>query len=773
MRRKIGVLLGLLFAASLRAAEPPADPSRALPGELASRLDRIFAKKEFKAKVFGPARWLDGGQAYTTVEDSAALKGGKDIVRYETATGARRVLVSATALLPTRDAKPAEIDDYAWSKDGSRLLLFTNTKKVWRRNTRGDYWVLELKSGKLHRVGGAAPESSLMFAKFSPDGTRVAYVQANNLYVQNLSDWLITRLTSDGSGTIVNGTSDWVYEEEFDLRDAYRWSPDGKAIAFWHFDTSGVGQFALINDTDTLYPVITQIPYPKAGTINSAVRIGVVDVPAPSTGAVTPARFLAIPGDPRDHYLPRMEWVDAKGERGGAAGEIIVQQLDRLQNTDDVWLGDARTGAVKRMFHDEDKAWVDVVDAWQWLPGGKELLWLSERDGWRHAWALPHDGGEPRLLTPGNFDVAEIEGVDEKTGWLYFTASPDDATRLSLYRARLAAGGDGASPPRVTPASSPGHHAYDVAPDGGFAFHTFSTFDRPPATELVRLPSHQTLRALEDNKAVAAAAASWTQPAVEFFRVDVGDGVTLDGWMLRPPNFDPSRKWPLLMYIYGEPAGTEVVDSWRGDRGLFHRALANAGYVVACVDNRGTPALKGRAWRKIIYGRVGVLASKEQAAAVRSLLAQRPYLDPERVASWGWSGGGSMTLNLLFRSPELYGVGMSVSPVPDQTLYDTVYQERYMGLPQDNADGYREGSPIHFAEGLRGSLLLVHGSGDDNVHFQGSERLINRLVALGKPFDFMEYPNRSHAINEGEGTSLHLHSLLARYLLEHLPPGPR
>src|SRR5262249_54157569 len=220
------------------------------------------------------------------------------------------------------------------------------------------------------------PESSLMFAKLSPDGKRVAYVHANNLYVQNLSDWLITRLTADGSGTIVNGTSDWVYEEEFELRDAYRWSPDGRAIAYWHFDTQGVGQFSLINATDTVYPVVTQIPYPKAGTPNSAVKIGVVD--ATGSSPAPPTRFLALPGDPRDNYVPRMEWVDA-------TGEIVLQQIDRLQNTDDVWLADSKTGAVKKMFRDEDKAWVDVVDSWQWLPGGRELLWVSERDGWRHA----------------------------------------------------------------------------------------------------------------------------------------------------------------------------------------------------------------------------------------------------------------------------------------------------------------------------------------------------------------------------------------------------
>ena len=768
--------LGTGFAAvsPVRAAEPK------LPDDLAASLDRIFAKKEFKAKTFGPARWLDGGKAYTTVEDSATVKDAKEIVRYDTATGERRVLVSASQIADAGSGgKPPEIDDYSWSKDGAKLLLFTNTKKVWRKNTRGDYWILDLKGGKLHKVGGSAPESSLMFAKLSPDSTRVAYVHANNLYVQNLSDWLIARLTADGSGTIVNGTSDWVYEEEFDLRDAYRWSPDGKQIAYWHFNTTGIGKFDLINNTASVYPVITEIPYPKAGTPNSAVTIGIVDATGASPAPIT--RFVELPGDPRDGYVPRMEWVGSSrnGESARGPQEIVLQQLNRLQNTDDVWLADAKTGVARRMFRDNDDAWVDVVDSWQWLPGGKDLLWVSERDGWRHAWAAPHDGADGnalRLLTPGNFDIAAVAGigkVDERgEDWLYFTASPDDATRLYLYRVPIRGGG---RPERVTPADKPGKHAYDVSPDGSWAFHTFSTIDRPPVTELVRLPSHEVVRVLEDNHAVAAAVASGSpdRPATEFFKVDLGDGVTLDGWMLKPPAFDPSKKWPLLMYVYGEPAGAEVQDHWFGDRMLFHRALANAGYVVACVDNRGTPALKGRAWRKIVYGRVGVLASKEQAAAVRKLLAGRPYLDPERVASWGWSGGGSMTLNLLFRSPDLYGVGMSVAPVPDQTLYDTIYQERYMGLPQDNADGYREGSPINFAEGLRGNLLLVHGTGDDNVHFQGSQKLINRLVALDKPFDFMEYPNRTHAINEGDGTSLHLHSLLARYLLEHLPAGPR
>jgi dipeptidyl-peptidase-4 len=756
-RRLISVfLVVLLFApATLRAAD--ATPAEALNAQL----ERIFAKKDFEAKKFGPSRWMEGGKAYTTLDPSTAVpeaKDAKDIVRYDTSTGARRVLVSASALVPEPGQKPLEIDDYTWSKDGKRLLVFTNTKKVWRRNTRGDYWVLDIATGKLRKLGGDAPESTLMFAKFSPDGGRVAYVRANDIWVEDLGTGKITRLTMDGSSTIINGTADWVYEEEFDLRDGFRWSPDGKNIAYWHFDTTGVGDFSLINDTDTTYPVVTKIQYPTVGTTNSAVRIEVV----PAAGG-TP-RGIALPGHPRDHYVPLMEWVDS-------TGELVLQHMNRLQNSNDVYLADAKTGQVRRMLHDEDKAWLDVVDSWQWLPGkDKELLWVSEQHGWRHAYAAPRDGTPMRLLTPGEFDILSVEGVDEKNGFLYFIASPDDATRRYLYRARLDGKG---TPVRVTPLNAPGTHAYDISPDGHFALHTYSAIDRPPVVDFVRLPSHEVVRVLEDNKALAAAAAPFTTPAAEFFQVDIGDGVKLDGWMFKPKNFDPSKKYPLLMYVYGEPAGVEVTDRWHGDRALFHRALADAGYIVACVDNRGTPAPKGRAWRKTIYGSIGVLASKEQAAAVRKLIAERPYIDGERVASWGWSGGGSMTLNLLFRSPDLYKVGMSVAPVPDQTLYDSIYQERYMGLPRDNAEGYRNGSPITFAEGLQGKLLLVHGSGDDNVHFQGSERLVNRLIALGKPFQFMDYPNRTHAINEGEGTSLHLHKLLARFLMENLPAGPK
>ena len=328
-------------------------------------------------------------------------------------------------------------------------------------------------------------------------------------------------------------------------------------------------------------------------------------------------------------------------------------------------------------------------------------------------------------------------------------------------------------PERVTPADRPGSHSYNVAPGGRMAFHTYSRHDQPPTQDVVALPAHQSLRALTDVSALTAKVTPLLTPLVEFFTLDIGSGVSLDAWMLKPKAFDPSKRYPVIVHVYGEPAGVTVTDRWGGGGMLFHRALAEAGYLVVSFDNRGTPAPKGAPWRKIVYGTVGDLSSKDQAAAVRALAAQRSYVDAARVGVWGWSGGGSNTLNAMFRFPDVFRVGVSVAPVPDQRLYDTIYQERYMGLPQDNVEGYRIGSPINFAEGLKGNLLIVHGSGDDNVHYQGTERLVNRLVELGKPFDTMVYPNRTHSISEGAGTTPHIYRLIARYFLDHLPPGPR
>jgi dipeptidyl-peptidase 4 len=738
------VLLAVIFASQTGSAAPSAG--------LQELLRQIFVERAFEGKYPPQFEWIEDGAAYTVLEKSAEIASAQDIVRYGTASGKREILVSAKQLVPAEQKDALRIEGYEFSKDKQQLLLFTNTKPVWRRNTRGDYWLLDLKTNSLKKLGGAGEASTMEFAKFSPDAAAVAFVRGNNVFVQDLEKESVRQLTADGSHTIINGTSDWVYEEELDLRDAFRWSPDGKSIAFWHFDSSGVGEYPLIDYTDSIYPTIRMIPYPKAGTTNSAVSIGVLDV------ASGKAKWMDVPGDPRNNYIARMEWA-------GNSKELVIEQLNRLQNTADLLLADAASGKTRRIFRDQDKAWVDVNEI---LPYGQSFVWLSEQDGWRHVYLVNRDGREAQLLTPGAFDVIGIERVTETQHALYFTASPGNATQAYLYRVEI--GGKAGTAVRVTPASQPGHHAYNVAPSGEWAFHSYSRFDDPPRYELVGLPDAHSVRMLEDNAGLREKVKPLLANQSEFFQMDIGNGVTLDGWMVRPRNFDPARKYPVLVHVYGEPAAQTVLDQWSG-RELFHRALAQDGYVVVSFDNRGTPAPKGREWRKVIYGSVGVIAAEDQTKAIQKLCAERAYLDAGRIAVWGWSGGGTNTLNLMFRSPEIYKVGMSVAPVPDQRLYDTIYQERYMGLPQDNVDGYQRGSAINFAAGLKGHLLLVHGTGDDNVHFQGSQMLINKLVEEGKQFSFMEYPNRTHAIREGKGTTIHLYTLLAGFLEENLPSG--
>lgn len=761
----------MVAAAILLLAIAGAAPAQWQPDESSKLLQRMFSPGEFTTKGFGPARWMENGAAYTTVEPAPGQKEALEIVRYATASGERSVLVSAAELTPLGAKAPLVIEDYTWSADGHRLLIFTNTKPVWRDNTRGDYWVLDRQKKTLRKLGGSAPESSLLFAKFSPDATRVAYVRQNNIYVEHLATGKIAQITRDGSETIINGTTDWVYEEELGLRDAFRWSPDGTKIAYWQYDSKGVGSFPLIYNTGKPrevataipypggkgdYPVLQYFPYPLAGTTNSAARVGVI----PAKGGAT--KWLQVPGDPRNNYIARMDWAEN-------SRELLIQHLNRLQNTDDVLMADAITGAVRRVHQEKDAAWVDVVDDVQPLASSKEYLWVSESSGWRHVYRMARDGGGIKPVTHGAFDAVDVLRTDEKGGWLYYRASPENATQRYLYRTRLDGSG---SPERLTPASQPGSHSYQISPDGAWAFHTYSKFETPTAIDLVKLPEHKSIRMLQDNATPRKAMAELTSTPAEFFQVRIEEGTTFDAWMIRPPNFDASKKYPVLFYVYGEPAGQTVIDQWTSSNAKFHRAVASAGYIVASVDTRGTPAPKGRAWRKVIYGSIGALSTKEHSAAVREILRTRPYLDAARVGVWGWSGGGTSTLNLMFRAPDVYKAGMSVAPVPDQRLYDTIYQERYMGLPQENAEGYKNGSPINFAEGLQGKLLIVHGSGDDNVHIQGTELVVNRLIELGKPFDYFVYPERTHSISEGRGTTLHIYQLLLRTLKNYLPPGP-
>jgi len=759
--RSLRLLVGLtaiitLSACSNLGGQSTADSNEAeITGVSQLTAEKIFASDTFSIDRPAPTRWLEDGSGYTTLEQSNSAD-GRDIVRYHPETNERTVLVSAEQLTPKGKDKALDIANYVWSDNGDKVLIFTNTKRSWRTHTLGDYWVLNRNNNELRQLGGNAPESTLQFAKFNPQGTKVAFVMQNNIYVQDLSSFTVSALTSDGSDTIVNGTFDWVNEEEFFLRDGFRWSPDGQHIAYWQLDTEGTPIFTMINNTDELYPTLKEFPYPKVGETNAAMRIGVM----PASGGQT--KWMNIPGDPRQHYLVRMNWA-------GNSEKLLIQQLTRKQHINRAFISDIETGRSQELLRESTDSWAEYVDDIHFLNDGREFTWLSERSGYRHIYRVQRDSGRTTAITRGNWDVVEVLRVNEENGWVYFIASPETPLERYLFRASL----DGSGRlERLTP-DMDGTHSYSISQDAKYAEHTFSSVNQVPVTNMISLPDHEVIRTVVDNNEAQQAVEQVQKQPVEFFRVEARDGLELDGYIMKPTDFDPSKEYPILFYVYGEPWGQTVANKWGGSLYLWHTMLTQQGYIVASIDNRGTKSPRGFDWRRSIYKNLGVVTVRDQYDALQQMLERWDFIDESRVGIWGHSGGGSQTLNALFRYPDSYHMGMALAPVPDLTLYDTIYQERYSGLLPESAERYEETSAITHAENLEGDLLLVHGTGDDNVHFQGSERLVNELIKHGKQFEFFAYPNRSHGIYEGEGTTLHLRTMMTEFVKENLPAGER
>ena len=716
------------------------------------KLEDIYKNPVYGQAGFGPVRWMKDNQSYSVLEKNP-LTGVPDIVKYEARTGKRSVLISSEQLIPEGKSKPLGVSDYIWSDDNSKLLIFTNTRRVWRYNTRGDYWVLNIKTNKLTQLGKNLEESSLMFAKFSPDASRVGYVSKLNIYVEELSSGTITQLTHDGGDNIINGTFDWVYEEELDDRDGFRWSPDGKTIAYWQSDTKGTGVFYMIDNIDSVYSTIIPLPYPKTGTTNSAVKVGVVSA---SGGQ---SRWFDVPGDPRNNYLARMDFIPK-------SNEVMIQQLNRKQNTNTVWIGNIESMKLNTIMTEKDEAFLDIHDNIMWLENETYFTWTSERDGWTHLYKVSRDGKQIKLITKGDFDVININRIDPTGGFVYYIASPLNPTERYLYRSRL--DGNGIAE-KVTPENLRGHNSYLLSADAKWAIHTFENITTPPVISLVSLPAHNTVRVLVDNKEAKQRYDNLGLNPKEFFRVNIG-GLELDAWMIKPRDFDPSKKYPVIFYVYGEPAGSTVQNNWQGGD-LWHQYMAQQGYLTMSIDPRGTQTPRGREWHKSIYRQIGILAVKDYAAGVQAIIKKYPFVDPTRIGIHGWSGGGQMTLNSMFMFPSLYKTGIAVAFVSDQRNYNTIYQERYMSTPQDNPEGYKTGSPINNAYNLQGNLLIMHGTADDNVHYQSFEMLSNELIKQNKLFSQMSYPMRSHGINERENTTYHLRETMEKFWLQNLPAG--
>lgn len=729
--------------------------------------DAIYDDWEYNAKKPGTVRWLDEGASYSALETAPGYEDAKlekdqygddikiyeEIVKYDPATLKRTVLLPLKQLIPTGSDKALAVDDYQWSDDKSKILIYTNAKYVWRKKDRGDYWIRDLKTDDLWQLGGdkAAP-TEMMFGKFSPDGLKFAYVWRNNIYVQDLKSRKVQALTKDASSTIINGLFDWAYEEEFSIRDGFRWSPDSQRIAYWQIDTRAAKDFFIINNTDTLYPEVTAIPYPKVGEENAAARIGVVSLENVKT------QWMSLPGVAKDMYVPRMDWANN-------SEQLLIQQFNRKQDTNALFYADADTGKVENFLTEKEDTFIELMIEPKWLKNSDDFIWQSERDGWKHVYRVSRDGKKYQDLTPGEFDVTKLVSVDEKNGWLYFIASPDNVSQRYLQRTRLDGSG---KMEQVTPSQFSGTNSYKISADSSWAIHTHSAFLSAPVYSLVSLPDHKVHHVLEDNAALTAKLAELSLGEVEFYSVKAQDGLRLDGYMLRPADLDESKKYPLIHYVYGEPAGQTVRDVWQGNLGMWHIMMTQRGFVVSSIDNRGTAAPKGHDWRRSIYASDGDIETQDQSDAINAMCSRWAYIDCNRVGVWGHSGGGSLTLNLMFRHPDLFKVGVSQAPVPDKRLYDSIYQERYSGLLADNIDNYTKVSAITHASKLEGKLLLVHGTGDDNVHYQGSERLINELVKHNKQFELMSYPNRRHGIVEGDGTSLHLSTLRANYFINNL-----
>jgi dipeptidyl-peptidase-4 len=715
-------------------------------------LEDIYTNGLYRAKGIGQLRWMKDNKSYSTLEFNPATK-GTDIVSYDVTNGIRSVLVNAKQLLPNTSAtQPLSIDDYAWSGDNNQLLIFTNTRKVWRYNTRGDYWVLNLNTGKLRQLGRGLEEATLMFAKFSPDGGRVAYVSKMNIYVEDIATGKITQLTKDGGGNIINGTFDWVYEEELDCRDGFRWSPDGKNIAYWQSDTKGVGTFYMINNVDSNYSVPIPLPYPKVGTTNSAVKVGVI----PAVGGKT--KWFKVPGDPRNNYLARMDYIPD-------SDEVMIQQLNRLQNTNSVWVGDTKTMDLKNILTDKDDAFLDVHDNTVWLDKTSSFTWTSEKDGWLHLYKVSRDGQKIQLITKGNFDVVNINCIDPEGGYVYYIASPENFTQRYLYRSRLDGSGEAE---KVSPSSMLGQHTYQISGDARYAIHSFENSTTPRRISLINLTTHTEIKLLEDNAGLKSRIDGLKLRNKEFFKVDLGD-VVLDAWMIKPKSFDVQKKYPVIFHVYGEPAGSTVQDNWGTGDNLWHQYLSNElNTIIISIDNRGTRVPRGREFRKCIYRQIGLLAADDQAASAKKIMAMFPFIDGSRTGIWGWSGGGQMSLHCIFRHGDVFKNAIAIAFVAHQTLYDNIYQERYMGLPKDNVDGYREGSPITHVKKLNGNLLIMHGTADDNVHYQNFEMLVNELIKHNKLFSMMSYPMRDHGINQRANTTLHLRRTMEQYWKNNL-----
>lgn len=688
---------------------------------------------------------MKDGLHYSTLERA---EGGLAVNAYAYRSGSKHstVLHSKDLLLPGADA-PLAIEGYSFSGDERRLMVETATEPLYRYSYYAYNYVYDRSTKHLRPLADTAA-SKQRLATFSPDGARAAFVRDNNLFIVDLGSMRETAITTDGAwNEVINGALDWVYEEEFQFTLGYAWSPDGKKILFLRSDERAVKEFDLTLYGEAIYPTEYRFKYPKAGEANSLVSLHVHDLASGATSAVP------LGTEETDIYLPRFGFT--------AAGSVWFMRMNRLQNEKLIYTADVSDphapGQPKLIYKESSPTYIEVTDDLHFMKDGSFLL-TNERDGWNHIVWHSANGQVQRLLTPGNYDVAAVKGVDEKGKRVFFTASKLDPTQQEVWSVGL----NGKGLKQLSPAGGANDADFSV----GFKYfiNTRSTANDPGSITL-HDGEGKLVKTLKDNAKLRATLEAHALQPKEFITVAAGEGLVLNGWMIKPPDFDEGKEYPVLMTQYSGPNSNSVVDRWGGRDYLWHQLLAQQGYIVACVDGRGT-GRRGRDFRHITYGQLGKYETEDQIAAAR-WLGQLPYVDADRIGIQGWSYGGYMSALCITKGADTFKAAIAVAPVTNWRYYDTIYTERYMGLPQDNAAGYDDNSPIHHVNKLHGSFLLVHGLADDNVHYQNSAEMTSALVKANKQFTEMMYPDRNHGIYGGT-TRLHLFTLMTDFLQEKL-----
>ncbi|MFN0203158.1 MAG: S9 family peptidase [Bacteroidia bacterium] len=706
-------------------------------------LDDIWLKYAFYPQYADDFRWMQDDRYYSLLD---APKGGSPVITKYSITDNKPVsTILDLASVNTPELKT--VDSYEFSENERQILLKTQTEQIYRHSSKEVCYVWDTEKSKLYSIFGGKKISN---AVFSPDGTKIAFVAENDLFTYDFATGKETAVTNDGvENHVINGATDWVYEEEFSFAPAFFWSPDSRYIAYYRFDESEVKEFSMDMFTG-LYPTQYKFKYPKAGEKNSVVDIFTVDV---GSGKIVQADL----GKEKDIYIPRIKWTKAEGK-------LAIMRMNRLQNEVVLLLADAVSGKTSTILTEKNNTYIEITDdKWMFLKNSSDFLWTSEENGYNHIYRYGLDGKLVAQLTSGDYEVASIAGIDEKNDKLYFLSTEVSALERHLYCISL----KGGKKKRMTEAT--GNHDITFSSACSYFVDSYSSMSELQKTELRSTEDGKVMKTLVDNKVLAERVKEYQLGTAEFFKFKTSEKVELNGWMIKPADFDKNKKYPVLMYVYGGPGHQTVKNEWglgaRGFDFMWYNMLANQGYIVVSVDGRGTGG-RGEKFRKSTYANLGKYELDDQVEAAKYLQGLS-YIDGKRIGIWGWSFGGYLTSLCMTKGNGVFKMGIAVAPVTNWRFYDTIYTERYLQTPQLNASGYDDNSPINFAQKLQGSYLLIHGSADDNVHYQNTMEWTTALVNANRPFDMMVYPNKNHSIAGGK-TRYHLYQKMTGYIMANL-----